>query len=408
MSDELVQLDLTLSVTEVPQANSLPLFIRLVDAIHRGTDGIEALADELEVDQRTVHYYVDFGRWLHLLRNPARGTVDFTETGQSFADSIPARGRLFAGAMFGRKLVKTVQALKRDSRDEDDLETLGTREACFRAILGLTDLSETTAKRRASGLAHMLEAAYKPSQIDWATGKPKAEHKPRLEWEGRSFLTALGARQFGVSREFRIGFPRQVRAFVEDHGHGMSASVWRRASYKSRDGKAVWFGAIPVNESTVEVARRGGRDLRRFLMMVAPYLSIAVAVLTFRDPLGRPTVRLTHDMYGLRFWEHERELGEPLAVIEQIADAMELVVTRGIPTELTEATPELVEFGSGADLVETLIAAGFVREKDTTFELAPGVDGELRDARDDAASVVDLVKPVYDAFRGVLRSNGVE
>jgi hypothetical protein len=296
-----------------------------------------------------------------------------------------------------------VQALKRDSKDEDDLETLDTREACRRAIAGLTDLSESTAKRRASGLAHMLEAAYKPSLIDWTTGKPKAEYRRKLEWEGRSFLTALGARQFGASREFRIGFPRQVRAFVEGHGHGMSARVWRRASYKSHDGQAVWFGAIPVNESTVEVARRGGRDLRRFLMKVAPYLSLAVAVLSFRDPLGRPTVRLTRDMYGLRFWEHEREVGEPLAVIEQLAAELDLVVTRGVPADLTGGSPELLEFGSGADLVETLSAAGFVREKDTTFELAPGVDGELRDSRDDAASVVELLKPAYEAFRRVLR-----
>ena len=47
MSDEIVQLDLTLSVTEVPQANNLALFVRLVDAVHRGTDEVSALADEL-------------------------------------------------------------------------------------------------------------------------------------------------------------------------------------------------------------------------------------------------------------------------------------------------------------------------------------------------------------------------
>lgn len=402
--DQSVQLDLTLSVTEVPQANNLALYVRLIDQLHRGTDEIEALAEKLEIDERTVHYYVDFGRWLHMLKSPEPGRIAFTETGLTFAESEPARGRLFAQAMFGRKLIKTVQALKRDSTNEDDLETLDTREACYRAIKGLTDLSESTAKRRAGGIAHMLDAAYKPSRIDWSTGRERPEFRRKLEYEGRSFATALGARQFGAAKEFRIAFPKQVRVFVEQEGHGINAKVWTRASWNSPDGESVWFGSVPVNPSTVEVAKRGGRDLRRFLVQVAPAISLAVAVLTYRDPLGRLSVRMTHDMYGLKFWDHDREIGIPLDVLSELAESLDLVPTKGVPRVLVNADEKLIEPGQNEDLVATLLAAGLLREKDTTYEVAPGIDAELRDAHDDAASLAELLKPAWDAFRVMLRA----
>lgn len=401
--DDVVQLDLTLSVTVVPQANNLALFVRLMDELHRGVHEIEALADALEVEERTTHYYVDFGRWLKMLATPEPGRTQFTDLGYSFAESVPARGRIFAQAMFARKLIKTVQALKRDSTNEDDLETLDTRSACLKAIRGLTDLSESTAARRASGVAHMLEAAYKPSRIDWTTGEPNPEYRRKLEYDGRSFATALGARQFGVAREFRIGFPRQVRVFVEHEGHGINARRWNRASWNTSGGDAVWFGGVPVNASTVEVAARGGRDLRRFLVQVAPYISLSVAMLTYRDRLGRPSTRFTHDMYGLKVWEHDRELGSPLQVLDQLATQLELVPTKGVPKELLDAEPELVEPGVDTDLLATLSAAGFITEQDTTYTVSPGIEAELRDARDDAASLAELLGPAWEALGQLLR-----
>ena len=402
MADDVIQLDLTLSVTEVPQANNLSLFVRLMEEIDRGSTDVAALATKLAVDERTIQYYVDFGRWLHMLTTPAPGTVGFTETGQSFAESVAARGRLFSSAMFARKLVKTVQALKRDSIDEDDLETLDTRTACLKAIRGMTDLSQATAQRRASGLAHMLDAAHQPSRVDWSTGQPRPEFKRKLEYEGRSFVMALGARQFVGNRELRIGFPRQVRAFIDNDGHGMSARVWKRASWDLADSGATWFGALPVNPSTVEVVTRGGRDLRRFLVMVSPHVALMLAAITFRDSLGRPSVRLTRDMYGIRVWEHDREIGTPLSVVHRIAVEMGLVPTTELPPTL-QSEGDLAVSGDDADLVETLAAAGFLRPRDTTYEPAPGIDAELRDSREDAASVAELLSPAYEAVRIVLR-----
>ena len=52
---------------------------------------------------------------------------------------------------------------------------------------------------------------------------------------------------------------------------------------------------------------------------------------------------------------------------------------------------------------ETLAAAGFIRRRDTTYGTAPGIEAELREAHDDAASLADLLAPAYEAFRAVLR-----
>ena len=399
-ADDVVQLDLTLSVTVVPQANNLALFVRLVDELHRGVDDATTLAEALDVEERTVHYYLDFGRWLKLIHVGPNG---LTPTGLAFAESVPARGRIFAQAMFARKLVKTVQALKRDSKNEDDLETLDTRAACLKAIKGLTDLSDSTAARRASGVAHMLEAAYKPSRFDWSTGESSGEHHRKLEYTGRSFATALGARQFGAAREIRIGFPRQVRMFVEHEGHGISAKVWTRASWNTSDGGAVWFGGVPINASTVEVATRGGRDLRRFLVQVVPYVSLTVALLTYRDRAGRPSTRLTHDMYGLRVWEHNREVGTPLDVVERLAQELEIVPTKAVPKELRHADSALLEPGDDADLLEVLCGAGFIVPRDTTYVVNAGIDAELREAKGDTASLAELLRPAWSALATLLR-----
>ncbi len=401
--DQLVQLDLTLSVTEVPQANSLPLFVRMLEAIHRGKVDVAELAAALEVEERTVHYYIDFGRWLHFVITPDTGQAGLSTAGRNFVESVPSRGRLFATAMFGKKLVKTVQALKRDSTNEDELETLDTREACLRAIRGLTDLSENTAARRASGLAQMLDAAYQPSRIDWATGERRPEFVRKLEYQGRAFLLALGALQFGGGRKLRIGFPLQVRAFVDQQGHGLNARIWRRASVELPEGAGTWFGSVPVNPSTVELASRGGRDFRRFLAMVSPYVALMLAAMTHRDAAGTSPVRVTRDMYGLRVWERERDVGPPLQVVEKIAAQMGIATPDEVPTELRDADPDDTAKGDDVDLLETLARAGFVRLQDTRYVVAPGVEAELREGRDDTASVAELLAPAYEAFRTVLR-----
>ena len=398
MTEESFQLDLTSSITDVPQANSLPLFVRLMEEFLRGTTQVDALAEKLEVEPRTVSYYLDFGRWLGFLQIRAGDHV-FTETGSAFAHSVPGRGRLFSQAMFRQKLVQAINTLKRDSLDENGVESLSTREAAERAIDAMSDLATSTVERRASGVAHMLEAAYKSSRIDWKTGQPAAAYRHLvLDFPGRTFLTAMAARQFVSSKEVRIGFPRQIVMFVRDHGHRLSASTWQRASYDSSDGKATWFGSVPVNESTVDVAERRGRDLRKLLIHCAPFVGLATALLTWRDAAKRPVVRVTQDMYGVKLWANDREIGSPTAVLQTFAEALDLSVVQGVPKALRHAPDDLVSFGTDDDLLEVLVAAGILKIRDTTFEVMSGLEDELRESEHDASSTIDKLR----TLQGVL------
>jgi hypothetical protein len=404
MEDETFQLDLTATITDVPQANSLPLFIKLIDQLVHGVFDSAALAEKLGVDERTVHYYLEFGRWLGFL-NTRTGVHGFTETGSAFAHSVPARGRLFSQAMFRQKLVQTINALKRESADVDGVERLSTRVAAEKAIDAMSDLAQSTVERRASGVAHMLDAAYQSSRIDWRTGAPATEYRNLvLDFPGRTFLTAMAARQFVSSKEVRIGFPRQVVTFVRDHGHKLSATTWQRASYESSDGKATWFGCVPINESTVDVAERRGRDLRRLLVSCVPFVTLTAALLTYRDAAKRPIVRLTRDMYGIKIWAHDREIGTLRAVIERFAAELGLVIVQGIPKALRHAPDALLEQGDDEDLLEILVACGMLKIHDTAFEVRQGLDDEFREAEHDSSSTMEKLKPLQAALVAVFRT----
>lgn len=404
MDSDSSQLDLTQTLKEVPQANSLPLFITLLEDLGRDDGSVAKLAEQRAIDERTVHYYLDFARWLGLAVSRDKGEYELTETGRTFVDSVPARGRLFSQALFGKELIQAINTLKRQSRDDDDLDRLSTLEAARRAIERLTDLSESTIERRASAVAHMLEAAYRPSRIDWNTGEElEAFQNVRFDFEGRTFLTAMAARQFATSREFRIGFPCQISVFAGSEGHGLSHKIWNRASWEGMDGRSTYFGPVPVDNTTSDIAHRGGRDLRKLMTMTSPYVTLAVALLTWRDHRGRPAIRLTHDMYGLRFWRDNDELGAPLEVIERLAQALDLFPVKGVPKALTRAPAALVEHGNDADLLETLLTCGMVRRDDTTFELVPGFEAELREGSEANPSLLDRLRIIHQAVTAMLR-----
>lgn len=406
--DEPVQLDLTTSITNVPQASNLGLFIRLMEKLADAATLAE-LSETLEIDERTVQFYADFGRWLGFVQECSqdpRKTGDgrewmVTETGRAFADSVPARARLFSKAMFSKPLIQTIQALKRDSMDAFGVEQLTTREAAEQAIRAMTQFAESTIERRASATAHMLETAYNTKHIDWSTGEVRKEYKYLvMDFPGRTFLTTMAAMQFGTQREVRIGFPLQVHHFVLNDGHGLAPAVWGRASWESSDRNATWFGPVPVTPTTIDVAERGGRDLRRLLVACVPYVTILVALLVPRErnaPGG--AMRLTSDMYGLKLWQFEREVGGLLEVIENTAVKLKLTPVKGVPKSLRHAPEHLTEKGGDVELLGIMLVAGILREKGTTFELAPGFEDELREGSDTNPSLMEKLRVVQEMVR---------
>lgn len=400
MSDSGGQLDLLGGAAKVPQANNVHLLVVLMEAIEHGVRVVNELADKLDVDERTVRYYADLARWLGFVHQTGKGAWAPTDTGSAFADSVSSRGRLFSQAIFQKEVVKIANQHKRQAIDEG--RELSTREACLRAITRATELSESTASRRASSLASLLDAAYRPSRIDWETGETldKRGH-PALEFEGESFLTALAVRQLGVKQRMQIGFPEQVVRFVTGEAHKLDRTLWKRASWQT-DSKGQWFGSLPLNDVTREIALRGGRDLRQLLVLTVPFVTMTCAFLALRDPLDRPLTSITEDMYGIRMWFHETDLGSPREAIGELA--------LGVDLELVDTPPHLVGTdnphaapATDAGLLEVLVSSGICRRKDTVIELAPGVRHEWHEGSEDSPSVEERLEPLRDEIVELLR-----
>lgn len=397
-----LQLDLTESITEVPQASNISLFISLMEALRGEKRTFVALASLLEVDERTARYYADFGRWLQWIQPAGDGKVGLTTRGRAFVESSPARGRLFATTLFERPLVQTIQRLKRE-QFKDLTEPQATLQSCRRAVEGMTTLSDNTATRRASSLASMLRWAYQPGQLDWSTGRPIDTATAPFDFRGQSFLSAYAARQFGGSKSIYIGFPRQVVTFATGPGTSLDSEQWSRASYETDDGSARWFGSIPVNSSTLAVARRGGPDLRRLLVSCNPYLAILVTLFTPATASTPSPIRLSSDMYGLRLWYRDRELGTPLQSLARLATEIDLIPVETVPHLMHQPVHEDLHPADDEDLAMLLKETGIVRPVETTLALAPGVGSELRLPVGDGPTLWERTEPLRKALLDALR-----
>lgn len=399
--DDALQLDLTASITEVPQANNIELLIRVMEALRAENYTFSSLAEALEIDERTVRYYADFGRWLTWIRPAGDKTIALTAEGMAFAESVSARGRLFSTALFERPLVQTVNQVKRELFSDLD-EPQATRQSCLHAVQRMTQLSESTARRRAGALASMLQWAYQPRQLDWATGIAVETTTAAFDFPGQSFLTAFSARQFSHSRNIYIGFPHQVVTFTNGQGASLNAKDWVRANYESGDGSARWFGSIPINSSTLTVARRGGPDLRRLLISCNPYISM-ITILMSSAVTASGAVSLTNDMYGLRLWHRDRELGPPLEALATIAATIDLIPIDTVPHLMGRHVSDDLRSGTDQDFIDVLLTSGIIHPVETSLALSRGVASELNRPAGDGPPLWERLSPIRDALHKALR-----
>jgi hypothetical protein len=400
-----LQLDLTESITDVPQANNIALFIEMMEALRTGEQALSHLAELLDVDERTARYYTDFGRWLKFLRHVDDSRVGLTTEGMAFVDSKPARGRLFSAALFERPLVQTVQQVKREHfADVDEPES--TRQACLFAVERLTRLAPATAQRRAGALASMLRWAHRPRDLDWTTGRPQEHRFTPFNFVGQSFVTAFAAREFGTERTMFIGFPRQVMLFAVGRGADLKPSHWEQASYEVKGGQARWFGSIPINETTLAVARRQGPDLRRLLISCNPYIAILTNLLIPVATAGSPPhgpVRLTRDMYGLRVWHRDRELGSPIQTVAVMAATLNLICVETVPHLQGQSDDEILRPGSDDELIEVLLHTGILRPVETSLMPSPGLVNELLHPVGDGPTLWERCAALQKALTEALR-----
>jgi len=141
----------------IPNANNPRLLQRLVRLVASGIRKQRALAEVLQVELRTVHYYTQAGEWLGLLATDKE--VHLTPRGVEFAFAEPRqRAKMYAKAVWS---VPLVQALLSGRGDLPDTEVI----ASF-IVENEPSMSPRTARRRATSLKGLIEPAirHRPSQ----------------------------------------------------------------------------------------------------------------------------------------------------------------------------------------------------------------------------------------------------
>lgn len=135
----------------VPNANNPRVLIRMIGLVAAGVRRPSALAEILDVELRTVHYYTQAGEWLGLLSTD--GDVHLTPHGIDLAFADPnQRLRRYAAAVWRTPFARDLLRGRRDMPDIDAITAF---------ILESSDggLSESTARRRAGAVRSLLEPA---------------------------------------------------------------------------------------------------------------------------------------------------------------------------------------------------------------------------------------------------------
>ena len=136
----------------IPNANNPRLLQRLVRLVASGIRKQRALAEVLQVELRTVHYYTQAGEWLGLLATDRE--VHLTPRGVEFAFAeAKMRAKLYAKAVWS---IPLVQGLLSGRGDLPDTEVI----ASF-ILEHEPGMSPRTARRRATSLRGLLEPALK-------------------------------------------------------------------------------------------------------------------------------------------------------------------------------------------------------------------------------------------------------
>ncbi len=135
----------------VPNANDPRVLIRMIGLIAAGLRDPRTLAEVLDVELRTVHYYTQAGEWLTLLAT--EGELHLTRHGLDLAFADPARRlRLYADAVWRNEFARTLLSGHRSMPDADTIARFILEQE--------PELAPTTARRRASAVRSLLEPAF--------------------------------------------------------------------------------------------------------------------------------------------------------------------------------------------------------------------------------------------------------
>ena len=134
----------------IPNANNPRLLQRLVRLVASGIRKPRALADVLQVELRTVHYYTQAGEWLGLLDTDKE--VHLTPRGVEYAFAEPRqRTRLYALAVWSVPLVQALLTGRSVLPDADVIASFILEHE--------PEMAHRTARRRATSLRGLIEPA---------------------------------------------------------------------------------------------------------------------------------------------------------------------------------------------------------------------------------------------------------
>lgn len=135
----------------VPNANSPRLLMRLIALIAAGQRRAAPLADLLEVELRTVHYYTQAGEWLGLVET--EGELRLTPRGLALAFAEPQeQRRLYAEALLSQPLARALVEGRAVAPPPDEVVPL--------ILAQEPGMSPVTARRRASALRGLVEPLF--------------------------------------------------------------------------------------------------------------------------------------------------------------------------------------------------------------------------------------------------------
>ena len=139
--------------TLIPNANNVRFLTRVLEFVARGVRDPKALAEVLDCEVRTIHYYTQAGDWLGLLETNESKDPHLTRLGLEFVYAGKQRPKVYAEAIWSTPFVIDLMsgqdALPSAKLIADFIETT------------VPEMAPTTARRRASAVRSLIQPAIK-------------------------------------------------------------------------------------------------------------------------------------------------------------------------------------------------------------------------------------------------------
>jgi hypothetical protein len=222
----------------IPNANNVRLLGRLIELVAQGVRDPRVLANVLDCEVRTTHYYTQAGDWLRLLQTDEKTHEPYlTRLGLEWTYAGKDRGRVYARAVWQVPFVRQLMQ--------------GRTELPNTAVIAqfiqqcVPDMAKTTARRRATAVRRLIEPAMKYPALDHIPGHQLALDLGMARPRGRPEPID----QRAAAERNPAAYRAILRALL-DHGE---LSLWHiRALLDARGGQS-----IPVAPYVDQALNRG-------------------------------------------------------------------------------------------------------------------------------------------------------